>query len=346
LKTENHLALRIFHLALCIFSMAALSSCSPTPHYTNPVGGDIRMGDPFVLRHNDTYYLYGTSAGDGFTYWTSPDLVNWTPQGYAYRRASNSWGTSSFWAPEAAIYRDKCYLAFSCTGPDSDAGFRLALAVADSPAGPFEELYMPWIDLGWSTIDADLFIDDDGTPYVYFAKVGAHSNGIYGIIHGVQLSKDLSTPVGEPVLCSRAEQPWEEPDPTFRSTCNEGAFVFKHEGRYYMTYSAGHYASPRYGIGYVTAPAPLGPWTKGSDNPLVATDPAIGVSGPGHNNVTVSPDGTELFMVYHAHADPDKPGADRTVNIDRLVINDDGTLELIGPTRTPQPYPRNARAPR
>ncbi len=109
-----------------------------------------------------------------------------------------------------------------------------------------------------------------------------------------------------------------------------------------MTYSSGHYASPAYGIGYATAPSPLGLWTKSPANPLVASDSAVGVSGPGHNSITTSPDGAELFMVYHAHADPQNPSGNRTVNIDRLVVAPDGALKLIGPTRTPQPMPSGA----
>jgi hypothetical protein len=74
----------------------------------------------------------------------------------------------------------------------------------------------------------------------------------------------------------------------------------------------------------------------------VATDPAIGLSGPGHDSITVSPDGSELFMVYHTHADVTKPSGKRTVNIDRLAFDDKSGLRINGPTRTPQPLPAGA----
>jgi hypothetical protein len=54
--------------------------------------------------------------------------------------------------------------------------------------------------------------------------------------------------------------------------------------------------------------------------------------------VIKAPDGT-LFMVYHAHADPEQPSGRRTVNLDRLELKADGRLNLIGPTRSPQPLP-------
>ena len=106
-----------------------------------------------------------------------------------------------------------------------------------------------------------------------------------------------------------------------------------------MTYSAGHYADPNYGIGYAKATHPLGPWTKSEDNPIVKLDLSIGVSGPGHNSITMSPDGKEMFMVYHSHADVTKPSGNRVVNIDRIAFDEDGNMRLVGPTRTPQPMP-------
>jgi GH43 family beta-xylosidase len=106
-----------------------------------------------------------------------------------------------------------------------------------------------------------------------------------------------------------------------------------------MTYSANHYADPDYGVGYATASAPLGMWTKSDKNPILRKNLEAGVSGPGHNSMIRSPDGREWFIVYHSHADPDQPSGRRILNIDRVIFNEDGTLEVIGPTRTPQPMP-------
>ena len=155
------------------------------------------------------------------------------------------------------------------------------------------------------------------------------------------LAPDLSGPVGDAVLCTRAERPWEMPEGG-RSHCTEGLFVFREGRRYYVTYSVNHYAEPFYGIGYATAEHPLGPWRKAEDNRLLVHDEELAVSGPGHSCVVASPDGSERFIVYHAHADPARPSGDRTVNIDRLTVDADGTLRVRGPTRTPQPMPSGA----
>jgi beta-xylosidase len=308
------------------------------------------MGDPFVMKHKDIYYLYGTTAP--FQCWQSSNLVDWDYAGRAYTKTVESWGTGSFWAPEVIPYRGKFYMVYSCKQPDGE-GFRLCLAVAEKPAGPFIDRYTPWFDDGSSNIDGHIFIDKDGTPYLFFDKVGvvgepwkgSEHGHLYGIIYGVQLKRDLSAVIGEPVECVKADQEWElgTTPGHMPSHCDEGAFVLRLGDTYYLTYSAGHYTDPLYGIGYATASAPLGPWRKGSDNPLVRRDLAAGVSGPGHSCVTTSPDGTELFLVYHAHANIEKPSGDRTVNIDRLTFNEDGRLKLLGPTRSPQPLPSGAK---
>ena len=147
--------------------------------------------------------------------------------------------------------------------------------------------------------------------------------------------------MGEPAKLVEADQPWEKVRYA-ESRCNERAFVLQHAGRYYMTYSANHTAYPHDGIGYATADAPLGPWTKAPENPIAATDRALGVSGPGHSCLTASPDGSERFIVYHTHADADAPSGDRVVNIDRIGFDGAGRLAIAGPTRSPQPLPSRA----
>jgi len=353
------MAIRFMPVVLMVLVAGLLGRCRAEAlqvgrTYVNPVGGKVNMGDPFVLRYGDRYYLYGTTAGDGFKCWRSSNLVDWQPAGYAYKAGHRSWGGKTFWAPEVVYYKGKFYMVFSCQ-PAKDKEFtaRICLAVSDRPEGPFKDFRAPLFDDAGSYIDGHIFIDEDGSAYLFFDKVGtvgdAWSEGangyLYGIIYGVRLKDDLTGITGEPVKCLEVDQRWElgwsagQP----RTRCDEGACVFKHDGKYYMTYSANYYADPNYGIGYATAAAPLGPWTKSKDNPMVRKDTSIGVSGPGHNSVTISPDGKELFMVYHTHADPNRPSGERVVNIDRLVFDKDGKLKLIGPTRSGQPMPSGAK---
>ena len=102
----------------------------------------------------------------------------------------------------------------------------------------------------------------------------------------------------------------------------------------------------RLAIGYATSKSPLGPWTKADENPILKR--TRHVSGPGHNSIVPSPDGKELFVVYHTHRDLDG-GYDRELNIDRMIVTDlpDGgvKLRMLGPTRTPQRMPSGVRLP-
>jgi hypothetical protein len=163
----------------------------------------------------------------------------------------------------------------------------------------------------------------------------------YGAIYGVQLTRDLSKPVGEPVKLPEADQPGERIN-WATNRCNEGPTVIRYNGKYLMTYSANNTSLPGYGIDVTIADKPLGPWIRNPSNPILASSLDIGVSSPGHNSITHSPDGKEMFIVYHSHADPARGSQVRVMNIDRMVFEGDG-LRVIGPTRTPQLMPSGAR---
>jgi beta-xylosidase len=334
---------------LLIFSFIAGTCYSQGGVYTNPVSDTIFIADPFVLLNDGTYYLYGTSAGDGFKYWTSENLTVWEEKGYAFRKTSNSWGKGSFWAPEVIKYDNKFYMVYSASGETMyGKGLRLCLAVSESPAGPFTDIHAPMFDLGFSCIDGHIFVDTDNKPYLYYEMVGAvgeHWNNkgyLWGMVMGVELSADLSRPLHEQKLCLYPDQQWEGPR-SMKARSNEGMTVFKNKGVYYMTYSGNHYADPNYGVGYAVSDSPLGMWVKYENNPILKSDTTISISGPGHNSIIKSPDNKEWFIVYHSHANPDKPSGKRMLNIDRLLFNSDSTISVKGPTRTPQPLPSGSR---
>ena len=338
----------IFIGVACCLLPIFLSAQAATAYYTNPVSDSIFIADPFVLQHGGDYYLYGTSANDGFKAWKSTNLVDWQPLGYVYQRPKSSWATQSFWAPEVVQYRERYYLIFSAKGTDPD-GLRICMAVSDSPEGPFTDWRVPLFDAGYSCIDGHLFVHQ-GHPYLYYEMVGVvgepwNNKGYFkGTILGCELSDDLTQIVSdEPTICVTATQGWETPKDG-KAISVEGMTVFALDTTLYMTYSANHYADPRYGVGFVTASHPLGPWYKSEANPILSQDTSIGVSGPGHNSIIRSPDGQELFIVYHSHADPSNPSPRRVLNIDRLLVTSDGQLRVVGPTRTPQTLPSRSNA--
>ena len=308
--------------------------------YQNPLPIK-HIGDPFILRAEEgQYYCYATSAPDGFKAWSSADLVHWTDIGYAYQRKENSWAESDFWAPEV-VRQDGKYIMHYSARWGKNQSLRIGVASADSPGGPFIDVFnRPMFDFGYAAIDGHVLIDDDERKYFFYSRDcseniinGRHESHLYV----AELNDDLISFRGEPLLITRPEQEWElRSGPEW--LWNEGPFVLKHEGKYYLMYSANFYASRDYSVGYALAENPMGPFIKATQNPvLFSTDPEI--SGPGHNSVTISPDGSELFIIYHVHTDPQKPSGDRQVCIDRMGFRGDGSLYVNGPTKTPQDIP-------
>lgn len=313
--------------------------------YTNPVGDGLEIADPYIMNNEGTYYLYGTSANDGFLCWKSKNLVKWEPIGYVFQRNDSSWGENSFWAPEVIHYHQKYYLIYSSSGKTKfGKGLRVCLAVSENPEGPFKDLHAPLVDDGYSCIDAHIFVDTNEKPYLFYEMVGAvgefwkNEGFLWGVIMGVELSDDLSRPLSEPKLCLYPSQEWEGTT-SMKARSNEGMTVFKHDSVYYMTYSGNHYTDPNYGVGYATSKNPLGMWTKSSGNPVLQKNIANKISGPGHNCIIKSPDGKEWFIVYHIHADSENPSGRRKLCIDRMIFKEDGSIEINGPTTLPQPLP-------
>lgn len=114
--------------------------------------------------------------------------------------------------------------------------------------------------------------------------------------------------------------------------------TFKKDGTYYMMYSANHFGDQYYAVGYATAKSPLGPYKKAANNPILQknTEQGGSVTGTGHNSIAYSPDGKEMFCVYHARTA--QTGDERVVCIDRMEVKD-GTIKILGPTTTPQKVP-------
>ncbi len=248
------------------------------PDATSPV----QLADPFIMLDGDTYYAYGTHADAGIEVFTSNDLKEWTYKGLALQ-SKDVWADRWFWAPEVYKVNGKYYMYYS-------ADEHICAAVSDSPLGPFTQKNKAPMITDEKCIDNSLFIDDDGKPYLIFDRFNGGLN-----INVAELEDDLLTiKRGTVTPCIHMSQSWEKVYPTV----NEGGFVIKHKGLYYMIYSANSYESPSYGIGCATAEKITGPWTKYEENPILQFPGNL--QGVGHGTIFKDKEG-QLRIVYHSH---------------------------------------------
>jgi hypothetical protein len=220
---------------------------------------------------------------------------------------------------------------------------RIGLAISDKPQGPFiEVLKRPLFDFDYAAIDAHVFIDDGGQKYLYYSR-DCSENIVNGIreswIYGIRLADNMQDLIGEPVHLTSPEQEWEKRSGN-EYRWNEGAFIIKHNAKYYLMYSANFYGGRFYGLGYAVSDYPLGPFEKYSDNPILEVAPGWAhISGPGHHSLFPSPDGTEIWAAYHTHMDLQKGGGARQMALDRIGFREDGSMYINGPSLSPMPLP-------
>lgn len=237
--------------------------------------------------------------------------------------------------------------------------FRIGVAVADSPAGPFTEMTDgPLFDPGYPVIDANVLINDDGRCYLYFSRCcykhpvesevseWAREKGLFDEIeeswvYGVEIKPDFSGIVGEPVLLLSPPYRMDDPQAEWESRSvtsgevnrrwTEGSFIIKDSGKYYMMYSANFFEGENYAVGYAVSDSPLGPFVKADNNPVLQKNTPQGgvVTGVGHNSIVRSKDGKQLYCVYHGRTA--ETGHQRVVFINRMAIKG-GRLTVEGPT--------------
>lgn len=359
-------------LCLCLFACnTKKESETMTSTVTNPI--PLKLGDPFLLHAADgRYYMYGTSLDNGFEAFVSDDLVQWDSCGQIYKGGDSAqWNLNCFWAPEVYERGDKYYLFFSANyreNPTNEGeNFKIGVAVSDSPAGPFTDLYdRPIFNPEYPIIDANVYFDDENDKcYLYFSRccykhsveseiadslreAGSFQEIEESWVYGVELKSDFSGVIGEPqlLLCPPTEltdrqSEWESRSATHGEVnrrWTEGSYLFREGDTYYIMYSANCYQGQYYAVGYATATNPLGPFTKADNNPVLQENVSKGghVMGTGHNMVLTMPDGNR-YCVYHGRMidNPDE----RVVLIDKLNIDKEGALTVSGPTTEAQSLP-------
>lgn len=278
---------RILIIVLCFFIAGSAGAQKTDPR--------LLIADPTVFVDSGTYYLYGTSSSahpQGFVAYTSKDLVNWSgpagrKDGYVLIKG-DAYGTAKFWAPQIFRYQNKYYMAYT-------ANEHIAIASADSPLGPFTQAKMGSLIPDQKQIDPFVFIDTNGKVYLYHVIVANGGNRI----NVVELNEDLTEVIaGTLQECITVTDSWENTE-NDEWTVTEGPTVVKEGKLYYMIYSANHFRSKDYAVGYAVSSSPMGPWKKYKGNPIISRR-NIGVPGVGHGDFFTDNAGN-LKYILHAH---------------------------------------------
>lgn len=312
--------------------------------YTNHL---IVGADPDMLYYEGTYYLYIYGGNDGnniFYVYTSPDLVHftkrnciftWDPLVYSNVNGNTAWSPNVFYNESDGLF----YLFFAAKKVGSDDTRRVYYASSDSPYGPFTH-DGPLVAINPDVseeIDGHPFVGYDGKTYMSFSRYDAG-----GTIWFEEVVMKDGVVTAKPGTATRVVIPDREWDNDGAMRLVEGGFVWKHNGYYYLIYATGSY-SRHYGEAVAVSKNPLGPYEKCDVNPLLNWN--FEVDGPGDALMIQSPDGEEVYMVYHRHEEVGAIGK-REVCIDlvEFVPDPDGGPDILtvrGPSNTPQPMPSN-----
>ncbi len=293
-------------LAACATSLAATTSHP----FGRPLIPDL-VADPSIAEIDGVFYCYATTDGWGKhlstsgtpVVWKSRDFVNWSFEGSIYPDNFDA----KYWAPSAPFKHEGRYYLFPTLNG------LITATVSDSPTGPFKTLDGKDIypESGWSpfpipqqsSIDAELFRDDDGSTYMYYSRRRV-----------VKLKPDLSGPDGRIIGIDTGE-----------GNYSEGPWVFKRKGIYYYLYTLG--GGENYSYAYLTSrESPIGPWTIPADKLIAQSDPSVGIHGPGHGGF-LNPTGTDDW--YFIHLEFGRGSTNRQVFAQKMEFNADGTIKPI-----------------
>lgn len=260
-------------------------------------GSQITFADPTIYFENGKYYLSGTRSQSpkGFSVLESTDLIIWSvPAGTVGQNkmilvpGDNVYGTDGFWAPQILKENNQYYLTYT-------ANEYVAIASSSTLTGTYTQNMVSQIDQSAKNIDSYLFKDDDGKYYLYHVRFN-NGNFIWVAEFDFATGKIKSSTLKR---CFTNTQAWEKTPAYNSNPIMEGPTVIKMNGLYYLFYSANHFQSIDYAVGYATATSPYGPWTKYEKNPIIHRS-IVGENGSGHGDLFFDKN-NDPYYVYHVH---------------------------------------------
>ncbi|WP_048903758.1 family 43 glycosylhydrolase [Pedobacter sp. V48] len=221
---------------------------TPIPNFAEQ-GKHRATADPVIVTYKGDYYLFSTNQ---WGYWWSSDMYNW------------KFVSKNFLRPEHKVYDDLCapsvwvqgdtMLVFGST---YSKNFPIWMST-DPKNNEWKEAVHEFEIGGW---DPAHFVDDDGKLYMYNGSSNSYP------LYGIELNRKTFEPIGtrkELLLLNPERFGWqrfgEYLDNTFLDPFMEGAWVTKHNNKYYLQYGAPGTEFSGYADGVAVGPTPLGPF--------------------------------------------------------------------------------------
>lgn len=313
-----------------MLSTLLMSTFSSAAYADNPVIKDQFTGDPAALVHGDKVYLYAghdeASESGNFYFmpewliYSSTDMVNWKKEGSLSVKDTFSWAKEdAAWASQV-IERNGTFYWYVATNNKDGSGYCIGVATSQSPTEGFKDaLGKPLItnqmttsNISWDDIDPTVMIDDDGQAYLYwgnsypyYAKLEQNMIELDGDIQKVTINN-------------------------LKGTFTEAPWIHKRNGKYYLSFAHNWPED----LAYAMSDSPTGPWEyKGVLMDAFTTDPNDkNASNTSHQSI-IDFKG-KSYIIYHTAALPTGSSYRRSVSIDRLYYNSDGTIKKVVPTST------------
>jgi hypothetical protein len=287
----------------------------------NPFIMDQFTADPSARVFDGKIYVYPShdipcTEGRGRVGWfcmadyhvfSSENLIEWTDHGVIISQNNVPWVDStsySMWAPDCIFRNGKYYFYFPARTMEKDMrrGMGIGVAISDSPYGPFKPEPKP-ID-GVFGIDPNIFIDNDGQAYLYWAGRGLHvaklKENMLELASEAQLIKDL--PEG----------------------FKEGPFMFERKGIYYLTFP--FVIDSTETLAYCTGDNSMGPFKYAG----VIMDKSP--TGCWTNHQSIVEYNGQWYLFYHHNDLSPEFDKNRSIRADSLFFNKDGSIRKVIPT--------------
>lgn len=225
----------------------------PIPDFTAQ-GRHRATADPVIVHYKGDFYLFSTNQTG---YWWSSDLSDWhfieRPFLTEESKAANPNLYDDLCAPAAWVQGDTLLVFGSTYTRD------FPIWMSTDPKSNRWKKAVERFDIGgW---DPAFFVDDDGRLYMYNG-----SSNVYPL-YGIELDRSTFAPIGtrKEVLLTDAEHiGWhrfgEQMDNTFLKPFMEGAWMTKHDGKYFLQWGGPGTEFSHYADGVAVGDSPLGPF--------------------------------------------------------------------------------------